>query len=262
MSFKRLLKSVVRDLLPHAGLDFRTPSGIHLLVPDRGAWSSTGEIFIARSYDVFFPRLEMVRGWVDLGCNQGFFSFALLEHLARINNNAQPETWACLFDANETCVARVNDAITRNSLQSRWKCSQAVIGPPNSFVNFERHKDSVHSNIFSVGRSDKVLSLPTTNLTELLAGRNEFFDLIKIDIEGAEKFLFQHHSTLLNRFRFGICEWHTPQFSGHDLLAAIEKAGWRVAYFCSSSDRYDLQQGHSWGSPFGVALWENPAARF
>jgi FkbM family methyltransferase len=258
MSFKRLMISIVRDLLPYAGLDFRLPSGLHLFVPDRGAWSSASEIFIARSYDPFYERLSGVRHWVDLGCNQGFFSFGLLEFLAR-QAGQSPDTRVFLGDANDTCVARVNAAIGNNKLKDRWKCERVVIGPPDTMVTFDQHKDSVHSNIFDWGRGHKKFQLATTNISQMLARERDLFDLIKIDIEGAEKFLFSHHGDFLKRFRYGLCEWHAPMFTGTDLESFLKQSNWRVIDFRSSGDRYDLSQGNSWKSPFGVALWENPA---
>jgi FkbM family methyltransferase len=258
MSVRRLLKSVVRDMLPYADLDFRTPSGLHLRVPDRGAWSSVGEVFVARGYDPFYRHLERVRHWVDLGCNQGFFSFGLLEHLARKEGHF-PDTRVFLGDANETCVSRVSAAIGNNNLQGKWKCERVIIGPPDTNVRFEQHKDSVHSNIFAWGRSHKNFNLATTNITQMLAKEQNLFDLIKIDIEGAEKFLFEHHLNFLQRFHHGLCEWHVPMFSGPQLVELLKQRNWRVVEFLSSGDQYDLRRGNSWESPYGVALWENSA---
>jgi len=258
MSIQRLMQSIVRDLLPYANLDFITSSGLHLFIPDRGAWSSVGEVFVGRTYDSFFEQLNDVRHWVDLGSNQGFFSFGLLDHLARKEGHL-PETRAFLGDANQGCVKRATESIKFNGLQDCWKCEQVVIGPPDSTVQFEQHKDSIHSNIFAVGRSQKNLNLPTTNISRRLAGEQDFFDLIKIDIEGAEKFLFQHHLDFLQRFRYGICEWHTPAFTGTDLERFIRQLKWKVIEFQSSPIKFDPRKGHSWESYQGVAFWENPA---
>jgi FkbM family methyltransferase len=263
MGFQRLMKSIVRDLMPYAGLDTYTPSGVHLQVPDRGAWSTVGEVFITRGYDHFYPQLESVRNWVDIGCNQGFVSIGLREHLIRVSGStpetrSTPATRVFLGDANETCVARVRAAIEHNHLKG-WRCERTVIGPPDSFVRFEQHKDSVHSNIFAWGRSHKNFRLATTNITQTLADEKDLFDLIKIDIEGAERFLFHHHVDFLKRFRYGLCEWHAPMFPGSEVEEHLRKWMWRVVDFRSSADQYDLRKGHSWESRFGMVLWENPS---
>jgi FkbM family methyltransferase len=257
MSLKRLMISVVRDLLPYAGLDFITQSGMRLYVPDRGAWSSVGEIFISRGYDHYFQYLDGVRRWVDLGCNHGFFSFNFREHLVRMEGSA-PNTRVFMGDANEKCVARVQAAIEHNNVQG-WKCDRVIVGPLDSFVNFDQHKDSVHSNIFAWGRAHRKFKLATTNITQKFASERDYFDLIKIDIEGAEKFLFQHHLEFLKRFRFGLCEWHGPMFPGTELEEQLRQLKWKVVDFRSSGDQYDLRLGNSWASRFGVVLWENPS---
>jgi len=258
MSLKRLLRSIARDLLPHAALEFRTGSGLHLFVPDRGAWSSAAEVFMGRIYDPFYRHLGGVRQWVDLGCNNGFFSFGLLDHLAR-QPGGKPETRAFLGDANPVCAARVSAAIAHNGLASRWVCEPLIIGPRNATVSLKVHKDSMHTNIFDRGHGRRSGGNPTTDITARLAGETSYFDLAKIDIEGAEKFLFDDHLDFLKRFPLGLCEWHAPVFSGPELKARLEKLGWRVLELHSQGVEYDLQRGDSWESPAGMVLWENPA---
>jgi FkbM family methyltransferase len=251
------MKSIVRDLLPYAALDFRTPSDLYLQIRDRGAWSSASEIFLARVYDPFYRHLSEVRHWVDIGCNQGFFSFGLLDHLF-LREGRFPETRAFLGDANESCVAHARAAIEHNGLLGKWRCERVVIGPPDAIVRFKQHKDSLHSNIFGRGHGPRTSRLPTTDISRTLTHESNLFDLIKMDIEGAEKFLFQHHLNFLKRFRFGLCEWHTPMFSGQELNDHLQRLNWRVVELCSSGVEYDLKRGNSWTSPLGTVLWENP----
>jgi FkbM family methyltransferase len=257
---KRLLKSVVRDLLPYAGLDFHTQSGLHLYVPDRGAWSSSGEVYFTRVYDPFYSHLGGIRQWVDLGCNHGFFSFGLLDHLF-CQAGQLPQTNVFLGDANEVCVARVQAAIEHNALVPRWRCEQVVIGPPETTVSFQQHKDSLGSNIFGRGRGrgHRSFHYRTTDVSARLAQEVNLFDLIKIDIEGAEQFLFDNHLDFLKRFRYGLCEWHAPAFPGPKLQARLQQLGWPVIELRSQAIEYDLQRGHSWESPLGMVLWQNPA---
>jgi FkbM family methyltransferase len=258
MSLKRLLRSITRDLLPYADLEFRTPHGLHLYVPDRGAWSSLGEIFLGRIYDPFLPHLGNVRHWVDLGCNQGFFSFGFWDYLAGRENGAQ-KTNAFLGDANEHCVTRVREAIARNKLE--WHCEKVVIGPPETTVPFKLHKDSLASNIYGRGHG-RTSRQATTDITARLASETNLFDLVKIDIEGAEQFLFEHHLNFLKRFRYGLCEWHAPVFSGAKFEASLKQLNWRVVELRSQGVEYDLRGGDSWDSPMGMALWENPAPTY
>ena len=258
MSLKRLMRSIVRALLPYAALEFQTGSGLHLFVPDRGAWSSAGEVFMGRVYDPFYQHLGGVRRWVDLGCNNGFFSFGLLDHLAR-QSGRRPETRAFLGDANPVCAARVSAAIAHNGLKPQWLCEPLIIGPRNANVSLKVHKDSMHTNIFDRGHGRRVSGHSTTDITGRLAQETDFFDLIKIDIEGAERFLFDDHLALLKRFPYGLCEWHTPNFPGPELNARLQQLNWRVVELRSQGVEYDRARGDSWESPMGMVLWENPA---
>jgi FkbM family methyltransferase len=260
MSLKRLMQSIVRDLLPYADLHFYTASGLRLSVPDRGAWSSAGEVFLSRLYDPFFRHLNEVRHWVDLGCNQGFFSFGLLDYLARENGKGLPQTNVFLGDADTTCVARVREAIALNKLN--WQCEQTVIGPSATIVPFQRHKDSLASNIFGRGHG-RVSRYPTLDITTRLSQEKNLFDLVKIDIEGAEQFLFADHLNFLKRFRYGHCEWHGPPFfTGQQLRGFVQQSNWRVVELRVRQEKLDPDLSASWDSQMGALLWENPAPTY
>ena len=71
------MESIAWRLLPYAGLEAHTPGGLRVNINDKGQWGCLNEIFVARTYEPYWPELRKVRGWVDLGCNTGFFSLAL-----------------------------------------------------------------------------------------------------------------------------------------------------------------------------------------
>jgi len=100
---KRLLKSLAWRFLPHAGLEAETPGALRLPIRDSGAWGCLSEIFVQRTYEPFWPYLRDVRGWVDLGCNVGFFSLGLLDFLSP-DPARRPATKALLGDANQRCL--------------------------------------------------------------------------------------------------------------------------------------------------------------
>lgn len=256
--FQKLLKSISWKLLPYAGLELATESGMHFSVANRGAWGSYTEVFVGRVYAPFLPHLQSVRGWVDLGCNNGFFSYRLLDQIVQTGGPA-PRTRVLLGDADEQCVAAVSRTIEGNPLAADWKCQHVVVGPPGESVTFSQMKDSTHSSIFARRNRKRAFRYPSTDLNALTAGCHGVFDLVKIDIEGAEKILFEHHGDLLRRFRYGLCEWHAPEFDGSAQREAIERAGFKVIELRSQAVDYDLARGHSWDSPLGMVLWENPA---
>jgi FkbM family methyltransferase len=260
VSLKRLLKSIAWKLLPCAGLEARTPAGLRLPVRDKGEWGCLDEIFVGRAYEPFCPHLQGVRGWVDLGCNVGFFSLGLLDALARHASGTPPATTAFLGDANETCVGLASETIRRNGLAPAWRCEHVVIGPPGETVSFAQFKFSIHSNIFARQRGERTFRYRTTDFPALMGRLCGVFDLIKIDVEGAEMFLFKHHGDWLRKFGYGLCEWHAPQFEGAALRVAVRALGFEVLEMRSQpAEGYDVSRGHSWESPVGMALWRNPS---
>jgi FkbM family methyltransferase len=257
---KRLLKSLAWKLIPYAGLQLTTPGGLRLPICDQGGWGCLEEVFVAGVYEPFFRHLAGVKGWVDLGCNVGFFSLGLLDYIVRQRPSA-PRPRALLGDANEHCLTLARRALDLNGLREAWDCRHVVVGPPGTIVMFSQFKFSVHSSIFSRQRGEKTFRYPTTDLTSLLTGPGDAFDLVKLDVEGAERFVFEHHSELLRRFRFGLCEWHAPHFDGAALRDWLTGHDLELCEMRSQfAEGYDRTRGHTWNSPVGMALWHNPSS--
>lgn len=256
---KRLLKSWAWKLIPHADLRLRTRGGVSLEIADQGAWGCLEEVFLGAAYEPFFKHLGEVRGWLDLGCNVGFFSFALLDSILQQNPSASRPR-VVMGDANEHCVAMARRGIERNDLSQTWKCRHVVVGPPGETVSFAQFRFSVHSGIFSAQRGEKNYRYPTTDFPALIGSLAPETDLLKLDIEGAERFVFDLHSDLLGRFRYGLCEWHAPHFPGKALRQWIEGHKLELLEMRSqTAEGYDSVRGHTWESPVGIALWRNPA---
>jgi FkbM family methyltransferase len=256
---KRLLKSWAWKLLPHADLRLRTRGGLWLDIRDQGAWGCLEEVFLGAAYEPFFRHLGQVRGWLDLGCNVGFFSLALLDRLRQQAPSA-PCPRVLMADANEHCVAMARRALESNNLSGRWDCRHVVVGPPGESVSFAQFRFSVHSSIFPTQRGEKNYRYPTTDLPALFNSLAPEIDLLKLDIEGAERFVFELPDPLLGRFHYGLCEWHAPHFKGGALRDWIEKHQLELLEMRSqTAEGYDSSRGHTWDSPVGIALWRNPA---
>lgn len=255
MGLRRLLKSIAWKLIPYAEINFKLESGLELEITDKGEWACLEESFVNRVYEPFFRDIHGVNGWVDLGCNVGYFSLALENHL-RSNGGGTP-TRALLIDANELCVKTARKNIGLNSL-SGWTAKQAVLGPEGESVQFHQFKYSIHSGIFSNQKGEKVITYPTVPLKTLLSDREIPRDLIKIDIEGAERNLLKQERELVTSFRYGICEWHAPEMTGSDLQQFCKDAGLEILHYKSQPLGWDLSRGDSFESPIGMVSWRNP----
>jgi glycosyltransferase involved in cell wall biosynthesis len=257
---KRLLKTLAWRFLPHADLEAKTPCGLRLPIRDKGAWGCLDEIFVQRAYAPCWSHLHDVRGGVDLGCNVGFFPLAYwICSRPTPNPGHRPKPfWG---DANQGGLQAVRQTLVLNRIGRDWMCEHRVVGPRGELAPFNQFKFSVHSSVFADQRGEKVFRSPATDLAALLRGRDGVFDLIKMDIEGVEVFLFRHYTELLKRFRFGLCEWHAPHFLGSALEEHIARLDGQVLAMRSPDWGYDLARGHSRGSPLGTALWRVPAPR-
>jgi FkbM family methyltransferase len=255
-SFDRLLQSLAWRLFPAAGLRCFSKSGLQLSVLDKGDWAACSEIFIEQSYAPFFEHFGGVRRWVDLGSNAGFFSLALLDHLReKVGTNVQ--TAAFLLDASKKSLRKADRYLEENRLQAIWRTIPCVIGPEGKEVNFYEYKYSVASSVFRRARPERVSRLRTIPLARALGAPAADFDLLKVDIEGAELFLLQQEADFVAHFPLVVLEWHYD-FPGPHLRQWIaDHSGEVIALRSTPSDWDPVRQGHSWESPLGVALWRN-----
>lgn len=260
-ALKRLQHSLAWRFFPAADLHSRTGTGLRLRLTDKGDWASAAEMFIERTYDPFFQHLGAVRRWVDVGCNAGFFSLGLLEHLRSQSGDAPVTTEAVLFDASARSVAKTDALIAENELRGVWRTRVCVIGPAGQEVEFCDFKYSVASTIFPKGRPERVIRMKTTPLAEAIGAPPQAFDLLKVDIEGAEKCLFEQESGVLREFALVLMEWHAPEWTGAQLRQWLEQAGAELLAVRSLPCEWDpARQGHSFDSPIGLALWRRSRA--
>ncbi len=255
-AWQRLQQSLAWRFFPHASLAARTASGLALRLTDKGDWASASEVFIERTYDPFFRHLVGVRAWVDAGCNTGFFSLGLVEYL-RAQADQVPATRAVLLDASARSVAKARDLAAANEL-SGWRCRRCVIGPAGQTVPFYEFKYSVTSSLFPKARPERVEQVATTLLADAIGTSPDDFDLLKVDIEGAEKFLFDQEEAVLRAFPLVLMEWHQPEWPGSALKRWLDATKAKLLEVRSLPCDWDpVRQGHSFGSPVGLALWRN-----
>ena len=71
--------------------------------------------------------------------------------------------------------------------------------------------------------------METSTATSLIERHLPQADLIKIDIEGAEKFVLREQG-LVPRFRAGIIEWHAETTTGQETAAWIAGQGGEIVH--------------------------------
>jgi len=233
---------------------------LRLSVRNKGDWAACSEIFIEQAYAPFLEHFGAVRRWVDLGSNAGFFSLGLLDHL-REQAGTDVKTTALLLDASKDSLRSAERNLAENQLDTVWRTIPCLIGPEGKEIDFFEYKFSVASSVFRRARPEKVSRLKTVPLARAVGSPAGEFDLLKVDIEGAERFLLRQEADFVTQFPLVLLEWHFD-FPGRELKEWIAAHSGEVIAFRSTPSGWDpLQQGHSWESPFGVALWRNRLLR-
>jgi FkbM family methyltransferase len=257
VSLQRLLKSIAWKLIPYAELNFQLPSGLHFSVRDKGSYACLNELWVQKTYDSFFSKIGKITGWVDIGCNVGFFSMAL-EDSQRERYGKADQRSALLIDANEQCVGATKSLLEQNRL-SNIESYHAVIGPKGETVAFHQFKHSVTSRIMSSQKGEKIYYYKTTPLVEIIGDWKGPFDLIKVDVEGAEKYVFEQEQDQLLRFKYGLCEWHEPYTNGKLIMEFCERNSLEVIFLKSQYPEWSPGQKDTLDSSLGMIGWANPS---
>jgi len=239
----RLRQSLAWKMFPGARLDLFSQKGFRIPMRARGDFATYQEVMVQRVYNPYFEAMTDIRSWYDIGCNCGVFSLALAEHFQSTGN-------ALLIDANKHCV-RTAESITKlNHLN--WTVAHGIIGKPGEQVTFYENAASIRSNIFTKPKKGKALTLNAIDVESLWThSKIPHHDLIKIDIEGAEVHLFPAFTSFINKFRYGLVEWHAPHFSGEQMRSWLEEENHEILIV------QGLEGGEAFDAKVGMVLWKN-----
>lgn len=179
------------------------------------------ELFVTDEYrDVVTADLGPVRQIVDLGANVGISIRFWLQRWpdARIIG-VEP-------DANNFMVANMNAQAHRGGANVRLV--RACVAGSERRVSLDRSR---HESMYTMVEADEggeTDSVPAYPMTRILADQQaaEEIDLLKCDIEGAEREVFADCREWIGRVRNMILEVHPP-YSVEELLSDCERNGTR-----------------------------------
>jgi FkbM family methyltransferase len=244
----RLSLSLAWKMFPAARAQIKTAQKVRVPLRAKGDFAALEEIFVNQAYAPLLASLPgPVLSWVDLGCNAGMFSAWLYDRACAEKRGA--ECRALLVEPG-VCIETAREFARLNGLE-RFKIVQACIGDGEPTVFYESKSSTRSSSAIKPSSREKIRHVDTTTLTDLLEA--EAFghaDLIKIDIEGAEKFLLRE-SGLLGRFRSGILEWHAETTTGPEAAAWITGQGGRLTHVVAQ----DGTAGDPLPARLGMLAW-------
>jgi FkbM family methyltransferase len=223
----RLSLSLAWKLFPAARAQIKTARQVRVPLRARGDFAALEEIFVNQAYAPLLASLPgPILSWVDLGCNAGMFSAWLYDRACAEKKGG--ECHALLVEPG-VCIETAREFGRLNGL-NKFKIVQACIGDGQPTIFYESKSTTRSSSAIKPSSREKMRQMETTTLTDLLEAQNfSKADLIKIDIEGAEKFLLRERG-LLERFGAGILEWHAETTTGVAAAEWIISQGGRLTH--------------------------------
>jgi FkbM family methyltransferase len=252
MSLRRLGLSLAWKIFPWAGAQIKTAQRVRVPLSARGDFAALEEIFLHRAYDPLFEMLPTpITSWVDLGCNAGMFSAWLYDRACATGHAA--DCRALLVEPGSV-IANARRFVQLNGLADRFQLVAACVGDGQPVTFHESKSSTRSSSAITPPSREKRIQLETTTLTSLLDRHLPQADLIKIDIEGAEKFILRE-SNILQRFRACILEWHTETTTGPEAAAWVESQGGRIVHVAAQ----DGSTGDPLQARVGLIAWVRDA---
>jgi FkbM family methyltransferase len=183
------------------------------------------EIFQTAIYDPVFLEAP-IETYCDLGCQSGFALF-------RLGSIKRPPVQGLLIDGNPHAIQRCK----KNILQSNYKGIQIIHGvvgwhedERNGFAPFVVRPNELESSLadkLSAKKGSALLQVPVVDLEKewLRHIGPRPCDLLKVDVEGAEKIILQKDSAFFTRVKRCVLEWHGSSTNRLEIIALLERLG-------------------------------------
>lgn len=198
-------------------LEISVPLGFGLSAPISSPefWVSFEEIFFEREYAALLENIASSTGlpkrWLDLGCHAGFFSLWLLYERIKSGLTIN-DCRALLIDPDPHIVDQVKKLIANNHLESSFQFLPFAISSQPGKIEFAV-RSYMASSLATLGEENSDVQLvETINTKDLASYMSPPYDLIKVDIEGAEFDFLSSYDETLKSAKHVILEchsWHT-----------------------------------------------------
>ena len=179
-------------------VDFACP-----ILQDRYVWSFS-EIFVTGEYGDFLTETGLPARWLDIGCHAGFFSLYLAWQHLRAGNDRFA---GLLIDGDPRVAADVERLLERTGLSSQLRFAHGAIGVSGGTVDFAL-RDRMGSSAGMEMSADRVTTVPVIDPAELIRRFPPPYDLVKLDIEGAEDLFIDHYESVYHHSSNLLLEWH------------------------------------------------------
>jgi len=182
---------------------------------ENDAYDSFSEIFIQQEYSDFIPD-EPVTNILDLGAHYGYFSLWLQ------SKKPQQEIHSIMVEPSLRCQRSLERMVQYPKLGGRFQYLQAAVGNPKEERTRFFERPFMGGSLFSSSSEEGHYDVKVLTLSSEPSLKDQSFDIIKCDLEGAEWDFLIHYSSLLKNSKFLIMEWHSWHTGGGGIVQ-IEK---------------------------------------
>jgi FkbM family methyltransferase len=253
---RRIVFEIERRYYEDLGIVVPLPGGIKCPIVSEQHWVSFDHIFCEGEYDNFLKNIPLPRTWLDLGCHAGHFTLLLASLWARREKSV---SWrALLIDAD----TRSKEVIAKINALNHFDSNQ--ISFLHGAISGETTEVMFHQNLYmtseiapKTSRESGARRVSCIREGDILNQIPPPYDLVKVDIEGAEYDFFTCYTSVLSQAKRLIFEWHSWHRGGagrEQLVALAGRLGFRIVQECRS-DRVIQRNGHP--ERCGTMLMEN-----
>ncbi len=215
----RRLSEIVHWEMARANLrtvEVRIPLSHELFcpIPDPEAIYSFSEVFIRREYGSILGNMPLPLRWLDLGSHCGYFSL-FMEWEARRAGLCGKRS-ALLVDGDPGGVEKTRRLLVANGLTEGFDVMHGAIAAGSGEVMFGRRAFMASSLVSADASPSDKIRVPILDSAFLMKLFPPPYDLIKVDIEGAEIEFFHHYIPVIAGANALLIEWHSWNSSGSD----------------------------------------------
>jgi FkbM family methyltransferase len=168
---------------------------------------SLAEIFVNDIYAELPASGPLPARWIDLGCHAGYFSL-WLEWRRRRQGLPAGGSSALLVDADARRSPGLSRLIALNHLGSSWQFTQGAIAAGHGSKTFFERGVMASSTTPNTQDPGTAVTVPILNPERLRQLFPPPYDLIKVDVEGAETDFLAHYEPVWRDARQILLEWH------------------------------------------------------
>lgn len=165
------------------------------------------EIFVGAEYGNLLEKIPMPARWLDLGSHAGYFSLYLAwQHAVRATGT---DYRALLVDADPRSAEWVNSMIRLNSLKNHLQYRLGAISKNEGSIQFALRSGMGSSADLNAPEVSNVQNVPVLTAAAMIDLLPPPYDLVKLDVEGAEFDFIAAYENIWSRTRHLVIEWHS-----------------------------------------------------